>query len=295
MNINTISYWIAEAVASIIKNQKIFLSGIAVMIVTLLCISLLFFAYIAGDGIMAQVQDSQGKIEVFLNDDVTEEEMDNIGNRIMLINGVKSIEIISKEESKIRAEESMKGMTEGLPQDFFPASIIITLDNLEKAKEVALIVRGIEGVGEKDDDISVNENSEFIGKVAITIKIIAATIFILASVAACFIMINSIKLMLYSRKKEISIMKYVGATDTFTKAPFIIEGLIISLISALVVLIIVGIFANGLSNVANNLKIFNFLVITKDNMSTLTFLLLGLAIGIGTVGSSISINKYLDV
>lgn len=294
MNINTISYWIAEAVASILKNAKIFLSGVAVTIVTLLCISLLYFAYIAGDGILEMIEDSQGIIEIFL-EDISDEQAISIKNMILEMDGVENVEYINKEQAVQRAEEKLQGRTKGLPADFFPAMLRVSVNDLERANEIGYNVRAIEGVGEKKEDVSVNSDAELIGKIAVTIKVIAITVFILAVVAASFIMMNSIKLMLYARRKEISIMKYVGATDLFTKAPFVIEGLIIALISALVVILISNGFAGTITDLATNHGMFGFLAVSNSEMSTLVILLICLASGIGIFGSSMSINKYLDV
>ena len=187
------------------------------------------------------------------------------------------------------------GITEGVPDDIYPASFIVTISDLDGAESIAKSFREIEGIGEQDNDILVNENSGLIEKIAITIKVVSVTIFILAVVAACFIMMNSIKLMLYSRRREISIMKYVGATDTFTKAPFVIEALIISLISALVVIIITGMLCNSLTDLSVNAPMFSFLKFSNESMNTLTAILILLSVFIGTVGSSASISKYLDV
>lgn len=295
MNINTISYWIAEAIASIMKNQKVVLSGVAIMIVALFFISFLYIAYVSANSLMDTIEDSQGKIEVFLQD-IDETKTENVRNSILAIQGVDSIVYISKEEAKERAKSRVPaGITEGVPDDIYPASFIVTIDDLEFANKIALAIRGIEGVGEEDSDVLVNENSEFIAKIAITIKVLAITIFILAVIAACFIMTNSIKLMLYSRRKEISIMKYVGATDLFTKAPFVIEGLIMALISALIVIVITGMLCNSLTNLSNEVPMFSFLNFSDDIMNTLSIILVVLAVGIGAIGSSISINKYLDV
>lgn len=295
MNINTISYWIAEAAASIMKNQKIFLSGVAIMTVALFLIATFYLAYGFSNSLMGVVEEAQGKIEVFLQD-IDEEQTETVKGSILKIAGVDSIEYISKEDARERAKDRVPAaITEGVPDNLYPASFIVTINDLEMANQIALAIRGIEGVGEEENDIMVNENSEFIAKVAITVKVIAITIFILTAVSSCFIMMNSIKLMLYSRRREISIMKYVGATNLFTKAPFVIEGLIIALISAGIVIGITNFICGGLTNVATEVPMFSFLSSSEELMSSLTIILLLLGVGIGTIGSSMSINKYLDV
>ncbi len=295
MNINTISYWIAEAASSLIKNKKIVITGVVTMVLALFFISFLYVAYVSANSLMDVIKDSQGKIEVFLQD-IDEAQTENVKNTIMSVPGVDSVQYISKEEAKERAKERVPaGITTGVPDDIYPASFIVTINKLDDAEKIARSFREIEGVGEEDNDIMVNENSGLISKIVITIKVVSVTIFILAVVAACFIMMNSIKLMLYSRRREISIMKYVGATDTFTKAPFVIEALMISLISAVIVIAITGMLCNSLTDLSTNAPMFSFLKFSDESMSTLTIILLVLSAFIGTVGSSASISKYLDV
>ena len=295
MNINTISYWIAEAAASIMKNKKIFFSGVAIMIIALFLISTFYVLYGLSDSLIGILEESQGKIEVFLQD-IDETKTEHVRNSILTIPGVEELEYISKERAKERAKERVpESIIEGVPDDLYPASFIVTISDLEGANQIALSIREIEGVGEEDNDVMVNENSELIAKIAITVKVVAITIFILTSVSACFIMMNSIKLMLYSRRREISIMKYVGATDLFTKAPFVIEGLAIAIVSAGVVILITSFICNGLSDFGAEVPMFTFLSSAKDLMSSLSIILLVLSAAIGAIGSSMSINKYLDV
>ena len=265
------------------------------MVLALFFISFLYVAYVSANSLMDVIKDSQGKIEVFLQD-IDEAQTENVKNTIMSVPGVDSVQYISKEEAKERAKERVPaGITTGVPDDIYPASFIVTINKLDDAEKIARSFREIEGVGEEDNDIMVNENSGLISKIVITIKVVSVTIFILAVVAACFIMMNSIKLMLYSRRREISIMKYVGATDTFTKAPFVIEALMISLISAVIVIAITGMLCNSLTDLSTNAPMFSFLKFSDESMSTLTIILLVLSAFIGTVGSSASISKYLDV
>ncbi len=297
MNINNISYWISEAAVSIVKNQKIFWSGVAIMMIALFLIAFFFIAYETGNSLIGVVEESQGKIEVYLKD-IDEAQTEEVRKKIESIPGVEKekLEYISKEEAMDRAKDKLPtGITEGVPGDIYPASFIISIYDLSLANSVAAAVREIDGVGDKEEDVLVNENSELIAKIAITIKVLSVTILILTTVSACFIMMNSIKLMLYSRRREISIMKYVGATDTFTKAPFIIEGLVIAVVSAAVVILLTGFLCGGIANLSEQKAMFNFLGPVGNMMPTLSLTLLVIAAGIGTIGSSMSINKYLDV
>lgn len=386
MIVNTISYWIAEALSSIVKNQKIFWSGVAIMTITLFLISFFCILFHSSNLLLEMFEESQGKIEVFPDYKTAEIEVKvdstdatvikNIGNEILeidsvktvnfetrekehtnvnasgeesintvnesyyivtiedyrlanqavekikvidgvakgnedivlnsidydlekqllAINGVGSVEHITKEQAIERAKDRVpSGMTEGVPDDIYPESYIVTINDLSMAEQIAKEIRALDGVGEEEDDVMVNENSNLISKLALSAKVLAVTIFIITTIGSCYVMMNSIKLMLYARRKEISIMKYVGATDTFTKAPFVIEGLIIGLVSAGIVILITMWLCNGIANLSNEVAILSFLTTIPEIVPTVALILILLGVGTGSVGSSMSINKYLEV
>ena len=124
-------------------------------------------------------------------------------------------------------------------------------------------------------------------------------ILLLLVVISIFIIANTIKLTVHARRKEISIMKYVGATNGFIRWPFIVEGMIIGIVASLISIVIVGgaynILANQLVN-ADFMQIMNAsLVSLQDMLSSIIFVYMLLGIGIGVLGSVISMRKYLKV
>ena len=129
-----------------------------------------------------------------------------------------------------------------------------------------------------------------IGSYVIIIALIAVSIFIIS---------NTIKLTVYARRKEISIMKYVGATNSFIRWPFIVEGIIIGVIAAFITILVVGLLynlaTNGIVQTETfqrlNLKLYTF----ADMFSLLIITYVILGAGIGIIGSSISMRKYLEV
>ena len=136
-------------------------------------------------------------------------------------------------------------------------------------------------------------------KIANGIKIVSIVVLSLLVIISIFIIANTIKLTVHARRKEISIMKYVGATDSFIRWPFIIEGIIIGIIAAIISLAILGLAYNLIIS-----KLGNSAVLAKIGMSLLSFanistllviVYLVLGIGIGALGSTISMRKYLKV
>ena len=113
------------------------------------------------------------------------------------------------------------------------------------------------------------------------------------------IIANTIKLTVHARRKEISIMKYVGATNSFIRWPFLVEGIIIGVVAGL---LSVGIIFAAYTGVANQLANTSFLQMANwtllnfsDMFNLILLVYLGLGIGIGVLGSSISMRKYLEV
>ena len=131
------------------------------------------------------------------------------------------------------------------------------------------------------------------------IRIVSGVILVLLIVISIFIIANTIKLTVHSRRKEISIMKYVGATNNFIRWPFIVEGIIIGIIAALLSILILGVgynFAIEKIQTSALTNVISFSLLTFSDMFGLVitvYLLLGSVIGV--LGSVISMRKYLEV
>ena len=299
MKFNIIGYLIGEGIRNTFKNKKSTLSAILVM-----CISMLIFGlfFVLGENInhiMETVEDAQA-IQVFVTYDATDEEIELLGEQIKKINGVDAskVEFLSKEEGFAKYLERYGDKAYLLEPyaDVVTDSYVISFTDLKLAEQVEAEIAALDNV---KNITSANETMQKL--VAITNGIRIVTIVILAGliIGAIFIISNTIKLTVYARRKEISIMKYVGATNSFIRWPFIVEGIIIGVISAAVSILIVGggykIIATQLleSSVVQNLGI--TLVSFADMFNMLIIVYLALGIGIGVLGSAISMRKYLEV
>ena len=131
------------------------------------------------------------------------------------------------------------------------------------------------------------------------IRVISMILLIILVIISIFIISNTIKLTVYARRKEISIMKYVGATNGFIRWPFIVEGIIIGVIAAIISIIIVGLAYNAIINKLITVETIKTLEISfvsfadMFNLIIIVYLILG--IGIGIIGSITSMKKYLQV
>ena len=299
MKFNTIGYLIGEGFRNTFKNKKSTLSAMLVM-----CISMLLFGFffILGENvnhIMGTVEDAQA-IQVFIVEGTSAENIDALGEQIKQIDGVDSnkVKFLSNEEGFEQYIEKYgdKAYLFEPYKDTVTDSYIINFTDLKLANEVEVKINELENVKKIT---SANSTMEKLVSITNGIRIITILILTGLVIGAIFIISNTIKLTVYARRKEISIMKYVGATNSFIRWPFIVEGIIIGILAACISILVVGggykIIATKLlaSTVIQNLGITLVSFSDMFNMIIIIYMILG--IGIGVLGSSLSMRKYLEV
>ena len=181
--------------------------------------------------------------------------------------------------------------------NIFTASYVVTLTDLTKSKavqdQISTYTDVVKKINSKDEVTSTLIN------LANGIKIVTGVILILLVVISIFIIANTIKLTVHARRKEISIMKYVGATNNFIRWPFIVEGMIIGILASIISIVIVGFAYNFVAEKLVNaefMQLINMSLISfSDMFSSIIFVYMLLGIGIGVLGSVISMRKYLKV
>lgn len=299
MKFNTIGYLIGEGFRNTFKNKKSTFSAMLVMCISMLMFGLFFIIGENVDHMMTTIEGAQA-IQVFITEDTLDEDIKKLGDQIKQINGVdkNKTKFLSKEEGFEQYIEKYgdKAYLFEPYKDTVTDSYIVNFTDLKLAKEVEAKINELDNVKKIT---SANDTMEKL--VSITNGIRIVTIFILGGliIGAIFIISNTIKLTVYARRKEISIMKYVGATNSFIRWPFIVEGIIIGVLSACISILIVGgsyklIAAKLLeSSVVQNLGITLLSFNDMFNMLIIVYLILG--IGIGILGSSMSMKKYLEV
>lgn len=298
MNIGTISYWFFEAFESMKKNMKNVLISISTMFATMLIVACGYMVLVNANSIIEQKQEASSKIMAYLDIDVTEDEVNTIKTRLMGMQGVKKVEYISQDEAIKKAGEIksilVSGYTEEQLKEIYQPYFKVTFETLEAQDEIISMLKDADGVGKNANDVVVSESAEKAIKEAQSTKIIAITAMILIIELSVFLMVNTMKLMLYARRKEISIMKYVGAKDTFVKMPFAIEGVIMSLVAVLMVILLVRICYNPIIEMIGRRASYKYMPL-EDILPNLRLMLVVIGTGIGIFGSTMSMNKYLDV
>ena len=301
MKYNILGYLIGEGFSNVFKNKKS--TGASLMI---MCATMIIFGIflILGENInhfVDQVESEQG-MQVFVKNEATQEQIDELGEKIRAIDGVSTVEFVSKDEALEQMRERFgdkQDLLDGYEgkNNIFTASYVVTLTDLTKSKTVQDQINTytdvVKKITSKDEVVTTLIN------LANGIKIVTGVILVLLIIISIFIIANTIKLTVHARRKEISIMKYVGATNNFIRWPFIVEGMIIGILASIISIIIVGgaytFIADKLVNVEFMQLINMSLISFSDMFNSIILVYMLLGIGIGVLGSLISMRKYLKV
>ncbi|MCI8352560.1 MAG: ABC transporter permease [Clostridia bacterium] len=300
MRYNVVSYLIGEGFRNIFKNKKSTVSALTTMCLCMLIFGLFFIVGENINHIMNTIEDAQG-MTVFFKSSVEEEKVTEYGVKIRELQGVNKAQYVSREENLINLKEGFKNdpsVYEGLEFEQLGPSYKVTLSDLSRNQAIQNEITSM--VGKDLDEIrSSNEEIALLMSIAKGVRIFTLALLIVLVIISLVIIGNTIKLTVHARRKEISIMKYVGATNGFIRWPFIVEGAFIGIAAALITILIVGLAYNALiPNLAETMvvKKLDITFVTFNemfNMIIIVYLLLG--IGIGTTGSIMSMRKYLEV
>ena len=291
-------YLLGEGFRNVFHNKKSSGASLAIMCATMLIFGL-FFMIIENLNNAVETLETQQGIQVFIQKTATDAQMEQIGEQIQAIDGVNKVTFVSKEDALNQTKEKLKdkqaliaGWDESNP---FKASYLVTLTDLKLSSQVQDEIKKIDNI---DSIQSRDETINGLVAIAIGVRIVSAVILTLLVLISIFIIGNTIKLTVHARRKEISIMKYVGATDSFIRWPFVIEGIIIGIVAALLSILVLGIAYSLITNAAANsiISTMGIKLLSFTDMTTLLVIVyMVLGIGIGALGSSISMRKYLQV
>ena len=291
-------YLLGEGFRNVFHNKKSSGASLAIMCATMLIFGL-FFMIIENLNNAVETLETQQGIQVFIQKTATDAQMEQIGEQIQAIDGVNKVTFVSKEDALNQTKEKLKdkqaliaGWDESNP---FKASYLVTLTDLKLSSQVQDEIKKIDNI---DSIQSRDETINGLVAIANGVRIVSAVILTLLVLISIFIIGNTIKLTVHARRKEISIMKYVGATDSFIRWPFVIEGIRIGIVAALLSILVLGIAYSLITNAAANsiISTMGIKLLSFTDMTTLLVIVyMVLGIGIGALGSSISMRKYLQV
>ncbi len=296
MKISTLNYFIVDALKSIKRNRTI---SIAAMITVLITFFVFGTFTLLALNFNKSIEDVASKIQiqVYLKDNIKLVDQKEIEIKLMENPQVSEVKYESKDEAFLSLKENLgnnAGLLEGydLTNNPLPSSFVVNLNDPSFAEEVAKSVEsmtGVEGIGNQQDVI--NTISKFVD----VVQIVGIGLFIVFVGVSVFLIMNTIKLTVYSRRREVGIMKFVGATDWFIRWPFVIEGIIIGAIGSLASSLVLYFAYNGVFKwIVSSMFIVN-LVQPQFVLTTLLASFVGGGIVVGAIGSIFALRKFLVV
>ena len=264
---------------------------------------------VGGSGLLAvNIRDlftsieNQNEVVLFIKDDATEQQIEALGDLVEQMDHVMDYHFVSKEQALAEQKEFMGDqgyLLDGLEDDNpLPASYRITLEGLEHIDAVLAQLDGRAGI----DTVSApTDLAHTLTGIEKTMLILGSIIIGILIVASTVVISNTIRLTLFARRREINIMKYVGATDSFIRLPYVVEGMTIGFISAVISFFVIFGIYGSLGSMLSGSSI-SWLTGLSSQLIPFAqlwywvlgaFLLFGMAIG--ALGSAISIRRYLRV
>ena len=290
----SLKYLTHEGFRNVWVNRLMSLASVTVLMACLIIMGAGIMIYFNINNVVDKVQ-SQNVVMVYVADDASEDETTQIGTSLKGISDVESCEFVPKEVAFQEQIQSMGGdaaLFEGFDEIPLPDAYKVTVKDLSQFETTVSQIKQINKVD------SVRENSDLASKLLSlrhAVSIVSVGLVVMLFLVALFIISNTIRITMFSRKLEISIMKAVGATNWFIRWPFMIEGMILGTISGIVSLgVLWGLYAVAEKVFAQTLSLIGFSLVPFSGYWW-QILLVFVAIGLftGGFGSLVSMAKYL--
>ena len=295
MKISTVEYFVTESINSIRRNGLMSVAALMTVALSLLILGIFTIA-VMNLNHMASVLESQIQVTVYLQDSLNDVETREIGTRITKLPGVTRVNFVGKEEAMGRFKQRL-GAQQGLLAELgeanpLPNSFEVKVDRPERVKPVALAIAQFKGIEAARYGQEVVEQLFSLTRM---VRIFGVVLIVFLGLAALFIIVNTIRLTVFARRREIGIMKYVGATDWFIRWPFIIEGVLLGTLGAFISAVLLTQFYSMVTGQVYESLAFLPLLPQYPFLGYVNLFLLVAGIGIGALGSIISVKKFLRV
>ena len=291
MGISGFGYLIKEGVKNVWNNRIMSIASICVLISCLVLTGSAVLLSMNVARVVESVGDSN-ETTVYLKDNVSDVEAAYIGKDLENISNIATVEFYSKEDAfkeyeDVLGEEifaNLQGDDNPLPDAYH-----ISMVDLSEYEQTVSKITAIEGVDTVSNRSEIAERLTSINNLVTTVSF---WVVLALTVISLFIISNTIRMTMYSRRFEISIMKSVGATNSFVRIPFVIEGMLMGLISAVLSTVLLYFLYNGIMEVITNI-----IPITQIPIQNVIAIVAGAFVVagmfIGAIGGFISIRKYL--
>lgn len=286
-------YLLKEGIKNVWNNRMMSLASIGVLVSCLIITGAAVLLSLNVNSVVNSVG-RENQVTVFLNDDVRElEAVMEIGPRIRSVDNVSACEFFSKDEAMAELRDELGNLFSELQGENnpLPHAFHVTMVDLSQYEETVKDIEQVDGVYKISDRSDVANKLTSLNTLVTQIGL---WIIIVLGIISLFIISNSVRMTMYSRRFEISIMKSVGATDWFVRVPFVIEGIILGLISGAASSGIIAFLYGGMVTAVQFIIPFSEISYSEvASQMTFSFIISGMVIG--ALGAAISIGRYLKM
>ncbi|EJO5346859.1 ABC transporter permease [Clostridium botulinum] len=296
MKISTLKHFVVDSIRGLRRHKTLTTASIATVAATLFILGV-FILSIMNVKQAVKVVESKVEATIVLKDNIKTEQEKAIKDKINSIDGVEKVTYESKKEAlekfKKQLGEENKSLAEGLEKENpLPNSIIVKVKKPELVSKVVASLKDMEGIEKIKDG---KEIVDKITKITNTLKWMGIALFLILMGVSLFLIGNTIKITVYSRKREIGIMKYIGATDWFIRWPFIFEGIIIGVLGSVIAIVLLYFGYKLMYVKATGITLWISMLNPSVVLSSVLWIFVLVGIIIGAIGSILSIRKFLSV
>lgn len=292
---NKIFFYLRETAKSLFRNRNTSIATVMSMSLTLLILGITLAIVLNINNFVLTTRQEFSGLQIFIKNEIKEDELHAFMQRLEKNENLKDVSFVSKEETMDTFVTNM-GSDSSLFTDIenpCENSFIVYIKDPTKSKEIVSELK-------KDNDISsisyYQDTIDMLVRISRATSVVSLIIIFVLFIISLLIIENMIKITIFSRMREISIMKNIGATNWFIRWPFILEGAILGIIGSFISYLILDLIYVRIYDSLSMTAIFAKYMIEKDVMSSLLLsLFVPTGIGIGVIGSIISLRKYLKV
>lgn len=289
-------YLVKEGFHNTWTNRMMSVASICVLLSCLVLIGSASMIFLNIDSLVQKIE-NENVIMVYIDDEATDADIDELGIELQNLNNVQKIEFVAKEDAWAEQiatmdEAQAEFFTEQTDEIPLPDAYKVTVKDLEQFTSTVKQIKKLNHID------TVRQNTDLakkLAKISNGISIISIVIIAVLFAISLFIISNTIKLTVYSRRLEISIMKSVGATNSFVQLPFVVEGIILGVVAGVLSLFAVwGIYELAINRFGD---VFSSIGLEPLKFTDYAWIMLGVFVAIGIVsgvgGSLITMRKYL--
>lgn len=295
--IKSFFYSLKQALVQLNRNKTMALTSLFSITAMLLILGMFFILVVNVNLLTESAKDQFDMVEVYMLDDATDDQINTIMDSVKALDYTDTVEFLDKDDAMNEMKDRWGDngyLLDGLQENPLPRSIRITLKNIEDSQELVDYVSNFEGIEKvKYNQSEINK----ILKITNGIQVGALVIIVFLIFVSIIVVSNTVKLTVFARGREISIMKYVGATNWFIRGPFLIEGIIIGILAALISAgVICGLYSLIIANISEQMLVMfsTGLVPVAFMTENLIVIFIALGVSIGAMGSMISMRRFLD-